>query len=421
MRLNKTLPGFLLLLLALPAYPAARLTYQLNGVPVPVSWQNGAFPLRVEIDRRIVSQKPEAETVIARAFAEWTAIGDASLSFAPTSVVDGLKPGKDGQNSISMADDLFRDQHFLAVTTNWYDDSGHMTESDIQIDGGTLAGSCDLQALFAHEVGHMLGLDHSGVLSSVMYPYVGKVGVPSLDSDEAIAIAEIYPHSSRGDAGATLQGRVVGDGGGIFAAQVVALNEKGEPVATALTDQQGSFSIDGLPSGTYRLYAEPLDGPVDVQNLSGIWRNAKVQSFPTQFADGGAIHVESGKVYGNVVVNASGVVQLNPRWIGASTPGGGDVSLAAAPVIVRPGQTVSLAIGGDGFTSGMTTFEIPNPSFHRLSDFAYASNYVSATYSIDSDIAPGSAVVLVKSGNESAALTGALRVAGRPRVRAARK
>jgi hypothetical protein len=417
--MRRLLPGFLLLI-ALPAYPAARLTYQLNGVPVPVSWQNGAFPLRVEIDRRIVSAKPEAEGVIARAFAEWTSVGDASLSFAPAGVVDGVKAGKDGQNSITMADTLFRDQHFLAVTTNWYDDSGHMTEADIQIDAGTLAGSCDLQQLVAHEVGHMLGLDHSGVLSSVMYPYVGKVGVPSLDSDEAIAIAEIYPHSTRGDAGATLQGRVMGDGGGIFAAQVVALNDKGEPIATALTDQQGNFTIDGVPSGTYRLYAEPLDGPVDVQNLSGIWRNAKVTSFPTQFADGGALRVESGKVYGNLVVNTSGVVQLNPRWIGAST-GSGDVSLAASPVIVRPGQTVSLSVGGDGFTSGMTTFEIPNPSFHRISAFTYASNYVSATYSIDADIAPGSAVVLVKSGNESAALTGALRVAGRPRVRAARK
>lgn len=409
------------LLIALPAYPAARLTYQLNGVGVPVSWQNGAFPLRVGIDRRIVSARPEAESVVARAFAEWTSVGDASLSFAPTAVIDGLKPGKDGQNSITLADDLFRDQHFLAVTTNWYDDSGHIAEADIQIDGGTLSGSCDLQQLVAHEVGHLLGLDHSGVLSSVMYPYVGKVGVPSLDSDETIAIAEIYPHSSRGDAGATINGHVVGDGGGIFAAQVVALNEKGEPVATALTDQQGSFTIDGLPAGTYRMYAEPLDGPVDVQNLSGIWRNAKVKSFPTQFADGGALRVESGKVYGNLVVNASGVVQLNPRWIGASTPGSGDVSLAAAPVLVRPGQTVSLAVGGDGFTSGMTTFEIPSPSFHRLSDFKYASNYVSATYSIDADVAPGSAVVLVKSGNESAALTGALRVAGKPRVRAALK
>jgi hypothetical protein len=69
----------------------------------------------------------------------------------------------------------------------------------------------------------------------------------------------------------------------------------------------------------------------------------------------------------------------------------------------------------------MTTFEVPNPSFHRVSDFRYAGNYVSANYRIDDDAAASSSVVLVKSGNESAALTGALRVISRVRNRVARK
>ena len=419
--LRRLFLALVLVALARPAWPAARLTYQLNGVAVPVSWQSSAFPLRYAIDRRVVAAKPEMESIITRAFAEWTAVEDANLTFAPAGVVDGAKAGKDGQNSISLADDLFKDQHFLAVTTNWYDDSGHLAEADIQLDAGTMNGTCDLQQLVAHEVGHMLGLDHSGILSSVMYPYVGKVGAASLDTDEAIAMSELYPKSNRSAAGATLIGRVMGDGGPIFAAQVVALSPSGEPIASALTDQQGNFSIDGVPAGTYRLYAEPLDGPVNVQNLSGVWRNAKVTSFPTQFSEGGAIAVESGKVYGNLLVNASGVVQLNPKWIGASSPDAADVSLAAAPATVRAGDTISLAVGGDGFTSGMTTFEVPNPSFHRVSDFHYASNYVTATYRIDANAAAASAVVLVKSGNESAALTGALRVTAKSRTRVARK
>jgi hypothetical protein len=97
------------------------------------------------------------------------------------------------------------------------------------------------------------------------------------------------------------------------------------------------------------------------------------------------------------------------------------VSLAASPAIVHPGDTISLAVGGDGFTSGMTTFDVPNPSFHRVSDFHYAGNYVSATYQIDGNATAASAVVLVKSGNDSAALTGALRVVTRERARVARK
>lgn len=415
--LRKLVVPAILVLTALPAFPSARLTYQLDGVAVPVSWNSSAFPLRYAVDRRIVSARPDMQDVIARAMSEWTSIDGANLSFASAGVVD-TKSGRDGQNSITLSDDLFANQHFLAVTTNWYDDSGHLAEADIQIDSGVMNGSCDLQQLIAHEVGHMLGLDHSGVLSSVMYPYVGKTGAP-LDSDETIAIAELYPKPHA--AGGTLTGRVMGDGGPIYAAQVVALNSGGEPVATALTDQQGNFTIDGLPAGTYRLYAEPLDGPVDVQNLSGVWRNAKVTSFPTQFAEGGPIAVENGKVYGNIVVTANGVVQLNPKWIGVTAADSGNVALAATPGIVHAGDTVTLSVGGDGFTSGMTTFEIPSPAFHRVSDFRYAGNYVSANYRIDGDAGSSSAVVLVKSGNESAALTGALRVVSRVRNRVASK
>jgi hypothetical protein len=151
---------------------------------------------------------------------------------------------------------------------------------------------------------------------------------------------------------------------------------------------------------------------VNVQNLSGFWQTAKVTSFPTQFADGGALRVESGRIYGNIAVNGSGVVRLNPRWIGACAAGSDNVSLQAMPTTLRAGSTVTLGVGGDGFTSGMTTFDVPNAGFHRVSDFRWAGNYVTAQYSIDASTAPGSVVVMVKSGNESAALTGALRIEG---------
>src|SRR6266545_2380019 len=188
--LRKTLLALAAFALALPAYPAVRLTYQLNGVAVPVSWQSSAFPLRYAVDRRVLSARPGMESIINRALAEWTDVDDANLTVAAAGVVDGAKAGKDGQNSITIADDLFKDQHFLAVTTNWYDDKGHLSEADIQLDGGSFTGPYDMQQLVAHEVGHMLGLDHSAVLSSVMYPYVTE---ESTDSDDVIAIAELYP------------------------------------------------------------------------------------------------------------------------------------------------------------------------------------------------------------------------------------
>ena len=406
-----------LLLVAAPAFPAARLTFSLHGTPVPVAWTS--FPVSYAIDRRVADAIPGGVTQIERAVNEWSTVPGAQIALQDAGVRDGLKPGKDGQSSITLDDDLFANQRFLALTTNWYDDSGHIIEADIQIDPSAISGGYNLQQLVRHETGHLLGLDHSAVLSSVMYPYVGTGGVTSLDSDDRVAIATIYPRPAVPQ-GATLQGRVTGDDGGIYAAQVVALSDAGEPVSTALSGPDGTFTLQNIPSGNYRVYAEPLDGPVSVNNLSGTWRTAKVTSFPTKFADGGAsMRVENGKIYGNINVNGSGAVQLNPKWIGVCSVGGTNVTLGAMPLVVHPGMDVSIAVSGDGFLTGVTTFEIPSPGFQRISDFTWSGNYVTATFQVLLNAPAGSLVVLARSGNESAALTGALRVEPKQRGRAA--
>ena len=397
-------------------FAAVNLTYSLNGAPVDVSWPASSFPIRYVVERQLTTAIPPA--VIERAFNEWASIPDAGLTFQSAGIVDGAKPGLDGQNSITFVDDLFANQNFLALTTNWYDDNGRVKESDIQIDPSATSGKYNVQFLIEHEIGHLLGLDHTGVLSSVMYPYAGNGSVTELDTDDKIAISTLY---SKSVGGATLRGRVTGDGGGIFAAQVVALDADGEPVATALTNQQGEYEMKGVPAGTYRFYAEPLDGPVDVRNLSGAWRNAKTFSFPTEFANGGPIHVQDGRIYGNIEVIAPGTVKLNPKYIGTFTPGVTPLELSATAVEVNPGQSTTIAICGDGIIGGMTTFEISNPEVRRVSDFAYAGNYVYATFNVSPDATPASLVVFAKSGNETAALTGGLRITGRSRIRVAHR
>jgi hypothetical protein len=405
------------LALTLPVYPAARLTYDIRGTATAVAWPRASFPIRYAVERRLANALKGTADVDS-AFNAWTNIADADVRFQAAGIVDidpavkSMKGGKDGQNTVSLTDDLFSGQKFIALTTNWYNDNGVVYEADIQLDPMALGGGYNVQQIVEHEIGHLLGLDHSAVLSSVMYPYVGQGGSVSLDSDDRIAVAQLYPRVASQTVGATLEGKVVGDGGGVFAAQVVALNDQGEPVATGLTDQYGQFMLKGVPSGTYRVYAEPLDGPVDAQNMQGIYRSASVKSFPTHFCDSGTLHVDGVKVYGNLVINGSGAVQLNPRWIGAFPPNASNISLGAMPVMLKAGSTTAIAVGGDGFVSGMTTFEIPNSGFRRVSNFSYAGNYAYATYEIAADASAGSVAVLVKSGNESAALTGALRVDG---------
>ncbi len=399
-----------LFILVLPAIAGTRLTYDVGGGKVvAVAWPASAFPLKFAVDSRLANSIPSARQLIEGAAAEWNGVPDATVTFAPITVESGLRAGADYRNTITIADDLFANQKCLAFTTPLHDDSGRLLDTDILIDASVPTSKYNLQQLVAHELGHALGLDHSAVLSATMYPWIPPNATTSLDSDDRIAIASIYPRS---DAGAVLQGHVSGVDGAIFAAQVVAVNANGSPVATGLSDQSGNFILKGVPSGDYRVYVEPLDGPVVVGNLTGVWRNANGAPFPTVFvADGEALHVESGKIYGNLTFTPQGNVILNPQTIGITPVGSGDLYLNSSPLSVKPGTTTQIAVGGDGFTNGSgTTFEVLNPGFHRMSGFTYGPNYEVATFSIDRNAPAGSAVIMVHNGIAVAALTGALRI-----------
>lgn len=409
------------LLAALPLAAATRLTATVGGNIVPLEWADASIPIHYKVDQRLVNALPGGTSMLDKAFGIWAAIPNTHVQFQQGAVETGLRAAKDGQSVVTLTDDLFANQKAIALTTTW-DVDGRLTESDIQVDATMINSGYNLQHAITHEIGHMLGLDHSAVLSAVMYPFVmrGNDAVV-LDSDDKVAIAGIYPKHDQEAVGGVLRGRVLGDSGGIFAAQVVAVNERGEPVATGLTDSVGEFTLQAVPSGKYRIYAEPLDGPVDPKQLSPYWRQVKVTPFPTEFY-AGEVDVENGRVYGNLIVRSSGPIQLNPKWVGVSVTGSTDFKLISTASPVKPGQTMALAVGGDGMISGMTTFEVLSPHFKRVSDFRYAANYVYANFEIAPETPGGSAVIMVRTANQAAMLTGALRIQGTPaRSRAVRR
>jgi len=406
-------------LAAVSASAATRMTFDINGAATPVEWAPTAFPLRYDIDDRLAKLHPSAVATVTKAFAAWSTLPEADIRFASTGVVSTASYG-DGI-SVSVVDDLLRGQGAMALTAYTYDNrTGQMVDADIRVDPSLFDGQVNAALALTHEVGHTLGLDHSASLSAVMYPYVGADAAVELDLDDKIAISTIYPKIDPTLRGATLQGKVMGDQGGIFAAQVVAVDENGQPVATGLTNAAGEFTLLAIPAGKYRLYAEPLDGPVVVESLQGSWRQAALRPFPTRFYET-TIEVENGRVYGNLVMSAAGPVQLNPRTVGVCSPNAYQVSLTSMPVVVRPGDTVKLTVGGDGFVSGMTNFEVLNPNFRRVSDYEWWGGSVSANFAVSAEAHGTSSVILVRNGNEEATLTGALKVSRPAKARAVRR
>jgi hypothetical protein len=141
----------------------------------------------------------------------------------------------------------------------------------------------DLQGVLTQEVGHFLGLDHTGIQGASMYGEFGSDGGFSSrtpERDDAIGAMSLYPPAgfveSTGRIGGTVQR---GDGQPVFGAHVLAVDPAGVVVASAISGLievrpdgmplrfsagSGTYLLTGLPPGEYTVLAEPLDGPDQV-------------------------------------------------------------------------------------------------------------------------------------------------------------
>lgn len=135
----------------------------------------------------------------------------------------------------------------------------------------TPTSSFDLQSIATHEIGHFLGMDHSGLASSIMFAFGDSGGVPqrTLSTDDAIGIGSVYPSANFAGATGTLSGNVTLNGSGILAAHIVVMSTpSGLTAADALTNADGSYSLDVAP-GQYQVIALPLAGIYDINSYGG--------------------------------------------------------------------------------------------------------------------------------------------------------
>jgi len=164
----------------------------------------------------------------------------------------------------------------------------------------------DLESVLAHELGHFFGLGHSAVWRAMMYSFVPPRGqflgdrptaqTPDapLADDDRTGLRTLYPDPSDTVHVGSIRGRILPANPlslparpagvtGTFGAHVVAVDAaSGAVVAATLAGWScsdpgppqfdGSYILERLPVGSnqsYKVYAEPLDGPVDAGEVSG--------------------------------------------------------------------------------------------------------------------------------------------------------
>ncbi len=161
----------------------------------------------------------------------------------------------------------------VALTPVWFTGNGVITDADVLFNGRSFSfttsgapGRFDVQDVATHELGHLLGLDHSGWAGGTMYPYVDPTVLlhRSLSADEVHGLRDCYPTDVRAQIHGTLERA---NGSAIRGAQIVAVDAEGRTAAACLSETNGSWRLRGLDAGSYTLYATPLDEPVSAGNL----------------------------------------------------------------------------------------------------------------------------------------------------------
>jgi hypothetical protein len=252
------------------------------GTGASLYWVDpGSISIVIQSDGSDDIQDGSHTTAIRNAIAAWNAVGSCAAR-----LVENSNPAQrartdwqaDGLHLVLFDEDdssgYFPDgSGIVALTPTWFNGSGAITDSDVLFNGKgfqfTTAGApgrYDVQDVATHELGHLLGLDHSGWAGASLYPFVDPTILlhRSLSQDELHGLRQCYPVEQLASAHGALRHDTDRP---VKGAQVVALDAQGRPCAATLSSGSGGWRIDGLEPGTYTFYAAPVDGPVTARNF----------------------------------------------------------------------------------------------------------------------------------------------------------
>jgi hypothetical protein len=348
----------------------------------------------------------------------------------------------DGVNLISVSTEnaaAFGTSESPARTRVFHDSGGAIIEADIALNptqtfstDGTF-GTYDLESTFTHEVGHLLGLEHSAIIGATMQPRQAKNGVYGLPAFTQRTLSEDDEAGARALYGSpigmgSISGRLIANGpagqsqaifgGHIFAEDVMT----GRVVAGSVTLASGDFRLSAIAPGQYRLIGQSLEGPVaaaDIASVGGSYSGlAETKpAFRSFVADGAGasqtvtITSQAATSLGFIRLSTAPPT-LQPRVIGMN----GELSTAALPL--EPGETVTVYVGGDGLdqilangVSVSSPFISVNPASLAFEEFDTSYPVISFEITVAPNTPPGEYSIRLQSPDgELAYLAGALTI-----------
>ena len=323
----------------------------------------------------------DPRTACTTAAMQW--VNNSTVSFTDNGTVSSTQAGSDGTNLVTFENHVTNNAVVggaLAVALVSFNGTFQITDADVVFSSAisytTLGTSTliDVQSVATHEFGHCFGLNHSGVCSSTMFPFTanGTIHQRTLSKDDIAGINGVYQEIPHFWSTGTISGTITRNAINVYGAHVVARSVvDGTTVAAGISQTDGTYTITGLPTGPYIVYAEPFDGPVGDANIqSSFYTIGKDTSFQTTFHGG------------NMTPTMVAVIPAIPTTAVDIAVGTAVPALNLTQIGELPGCVGGFSVSSGGFeiTPGTNTFLIiAGPSVDTFADsfFSVASQGIS--------------------------------------------